>query len=109
MDIVLLFSLRSIYPLGSNKYCILIDTIIIDRELIFYLQTEEYRIVLKNWDTRSFGTRPKFLKIIIFDDPNIWDILKFSSEICNFCFQRIGTRLSAPPKNLLVDVRSRKR
>ena len=23
----------------------------------------DYRIVLKNWDTQSFGTRPKFLKI----------------------------------------------
>ena len=68
-----------------------------------------YRIVLKNWDTQSFGTHPKFLKIIIFDDPNIWDIQKFSSEICNFCFQRIGTWFIGPQKNLLVDVRSRKK
>ena len=67
-----------------------------------------YRNVLKNWDTQSFGTRPKFLKIIIFDDPNIWDILKISSEICSFCVQRIGTRFIGPKKSFLVDVRSRK-
>ena len=41
VDILLLLNLGRIYPFGSNIYCILIDTIIIDRELIFYLRIEE--------------------------------------------------------------------
>ena len=41
-DTLLSLSLGSIHPLGSNYYRIFVDTIMIDKELIFYLRTEEY-------------------------------------------------------------------
>ena len=66
--------------------------------IFFIIKGQNYRNVLKNWDTQIIGTSLKIVKIIILADPKYWTILRKRKNIRNFSDPKNWDSVFVAPK-----------